>query len=128
MAQLDEHDKVIEALYTAYKTQYPKVYKNPNQEKNTTIKGHPNIYPDIIVTNEQNILVLIEEVETRDFVTEEHAKEQWVAYSKVRTTFYLMVPFGSQINARAILTKLKITATVRCYSITKDGKVTFLSC
>jgi hypothetical protein len=129
----EEHDKVIDTLYTEYKKQYPKVWKNPNQEKNVKITEHPDIYPDILVANDQNILQFIEEVEIEDTVTEAHAKEQWVPYSKVNTTFYLRVPLGSQNEARKILTDLKITATVRCYSITKNpvtktSEVTLISC
>lgn len=120
MLKQDEHDKVIDTLYTEYKKQYPKVWKNPNQEKNMTIKDHEGIYPDILVANERNILEFIEEVEIEETVTEEHAKEQWIPYSKVNTSFYLRVPLGSQVNARKILADLKITATVRCYSITKN--------
>lgn len=128
-----EHDKVIDILATKYKQKYPKVYTNPNGQKNTSIKEHPDIYPDVVVANEQNTLQFIEEVETEDSVTEDHAKEQWIPYSKVRTTFYLRVPLGSQGNARKILQKLKITAAVRCYSITKnpvtkETEVTLMSC
>jgi len=128
-----EHDKVIEYLENTYRKQYPKVYTNPNGEKKMNIKGHEDLYPDVLVVNEQNILQFIEEVETEDSVTEEHAKEQWIPYSKVNTSFYLRVPLGSQVNARKILADLKITATVRCYSITKNQvtkaiEVTLMSC
>lgn len=123
----DEHDTVIDALYTEYNKQYPKVWKNPNQEKNMTIKGHPDIYPDILVANKENMLEFMEEVETEDFVNEKHAKEQWIPYSKVRTAFYLRVPLGSQDNAREILKKLKIKASVRCYSIIQK-QVTLMEC
>jgi hypothetical protein len=116
----DEHDKVIEYLASIYRTQYPKVYTNPNGQKNVNIKGHEDIYPDILVADEQNILKFIEEVETEDTVTEEHAKEQWVPYSKVGTTFYLRVPFGLQNSARNILAKLSINAIVKCYSIAQN--------
>jgi len=126
-ANQNEHDKVIEYLANIYRNQYPKVYTNPDGEKNMGIKGHEGIYPDILVANEQNILEFIEEVETEDTVTEEHAKEQWVPYSKVRTTFYLRVPFGSQDIARSILTKLNINAIVKCYSITQN-QVTLREC
>lgn len=123
----DEHDKVIDTLYTGYKKQYLKVWKNPNKEKNMSIKEHPDLYPDILVANEQNILEFIEEVETEDSVTEAHAKEQWIPYSKVRTTFYIRVPLGSQGKARKILAALKITATVRCYKVAKN-KIILLPC
>ncbi|MEM3629256.1 MAG: hypothetical protein QXE06_07815 [Candidatus Bathyarchaeia archaeon] len=123
----DEHDNVVEYLATIYRNQYPKVYTNPDGQKNTNIKGHEDVYPDILVADEQNILIFIEEVETEDTVTEEHAKEQWIPYSKVRTTFYLRVPFGSQNTARNILAKLGINAIVKCYSIAQN-QVTLKEC
>jgi regulator of sigma D len=123
----EEHDKVIDALSTQYKKVYPKVYTNPNGEKNTSIKEHPDIYPDVLVANEENTLQFIEEVETEDSVTEAHAKEQWIPYSNVRTTFYPRVPFGSQDDARKILARLKISATVRCYSLIQN-QVTLMQC
>lgn len=123
----DEHDNVVEYLANIYRNQYPKVYTNPDGQKNTNIKGHEDVYPDILVADEQNILIFIEEVETEDTVTEEHAKEQWVPYSKVKTTFYLRVPFGSQNTARNILAKLGVNAVVKCYSITQN-QVTLKEC
>lgn len=123
-----EHDKVIEYLESVYENQYPKVYTNPNGKKNFSIEGYEGICPDILVANEENFLTFIEEVETSDTVSEDHAKEQWVPYFKLRTTFHIRVPLGSQEKAREILAKLKINATVKCYSITQDDKVTIMDC
>lgn len=83
------HDKVVEDSAETYREseESPKVYTNPNGEKNRDISGE---YPDIIVIYNESLKV-IEEIETENSVNETEL-EQWKTYSKLGTSFQLVVP------------------------------------
>ena len=123
----DEHDRVITALERVYKKRRFRVYKNPDGEQNTNIKGHLDLWPDLIVVDAGKRVRFIEEVETEDSVSEVHAREQWVPYSRIGTDFYLRVPYGSHSRARSILRSLGLKASVMCYRMYAD-RVYFVEC
>lgn len=123
----DEHDGVIEALEQVYRKRRHRVYKNPDGEQNTNIKGHPDLWPDLIVVDAENRVRFIEEVETEDSVSELHAREQWVPYSRIGTDLYLRVPYGSHTRARRIVRSLGLNASVMCYRMYAD-QVYFVEC
>lgn len=48
-------------------------------------------FPDVIITDRNNTLIAVEEVETEDTVMEEE-KQQWKEYAKFGVKFNLIVP------------------------------------
>ncbi|MBK7390011.1 MAG: hypothetical protein IPI23_13360 [Bacteroidetes bacterium] len=90
-----------------------RVYTNPNQQKNTSVKGH---YPDLIITpvNDNTVKFTIE-VETGDSVNNAEVN-QWRTYSKLGT-FYLLVPFASKTMAELLCRQNGIKVRFGTYRI-----------
>ena len=68
------------------------------------------LVPDIVIVDTPgNILRILAAVETQETVTEERAKEAWLAFSKLPdAAFYLYVPVGSGGAAKKICKSLRI--------------------
>lgn len=66
--------------------------------------------PDIVVVDTPgNVLKILAQVELAEMVTEEQAKERWLACSKLPdAAFYLYVPVGYGASAKRICKKLRI--------------------
>jgi len=104
------HDKIIETVASANAERF-EVRTNPSSEKNWYInEGSEKFFPDLILLPKgSNRGTIIIEVETDDSVSEDHALEQWVPYSKLGRKFYLLVPSGSLDGAKAICRRQGIT-------------------
>ena len=110
----NEHDNVIQAAYNNLDKLNHRVYTNPNQQKNTSVKGH---YPDLIITpvNDNTVKFTIE-VETGDSVNNAEVN-QWRTYSKLGGTFYLLVPFASKTMAELLCRQNGIKVRFGTYRI-----------
>jgi hypothetical protein len=73
--------------------------------------GEEDNFPDIVVVRMPGKwLAMTAEVETRDSVTEENARDYWLPYSKAGD-FYLFVPVGQAGQARKICKKVGVELT-----------------
>lgn len=112
------HDKVIEIAANNLQKTY-RVYTNPNSHKNTKVG---ELYPDIILTpKDSNSVSFIIEVETSDSVTAHEAFNQWMDYSKIGGTFYLLVPSESRQLAETLCKQYSIPAKYATYWIDSNN-------
>lgn len=109
------HDLVVQTAFDNLdKTNY-RVYKNPGQEKNTSIDN--KYYPDIIITGlNDNQVKFIIEVETDDSINIDEAQNQWKVYAEnIRATFYLLVPFAKKQIAISLCKQIGISVRFGTY-------------
>jgi len=101
--EVTEHDKIIDVVKSANTDKF-EVRTNPGSEKNWLIRdGADEYYPDVILLPRgSNRSTIIVEVETDESVNEDHAREQWVPYSRLDRKFYLLVPSASLSRAKGI--------------------------
>ena len=114
------HEDVIYLLETQYRREYPNVFLNPENKKKAAVKSL-DIYPDIIVSNRDKKIILIEEVETENTVSKEHASKQWREYAKGRYRFIIRVPYEMKEKALKILEELGIKAEIKGYRAAPSG-------
>jgi len=83
-----EHDKVIEASASTWKRN-PKnvVHTNPDGEQNFSV--NEDSFPDVVITDRNNRLLAVEEIETKDTITDEE-KSQWEEYAGFGVEFNLI--------------------------------------
>ena len=108
-----EHDLVIEESARTYRDKEGIAYTNPGTEKNNEIDG---LYPDV-VAREKNGLLVIEEIETENTVTEDECQRQWKPYSKLSYLFRLVVPKGKLNVAQSIINRSNLSLTLQAYTI-----------
>lgn len=107
-----EHDRVITAsAKTWQKNPVYVVHTNPNGEQNFPVNGDQ--FPDVIITDSNNKLLAVEEIETEDSVTVEES-QQWSEYSRFGVPMYLVVPFP-KINEATSLTKNMVNIKIQGY-------------
>lgn len=106
-----DHDTIIDVVKSS-NTEKFEVRTNPDGEKNWLIRdGADEYYPDLILLPKgSKSSTIIVEVETSESVSEDHAREQWIPYSKLGRKFYLLVPSDVVTRAKAICRRLGITA------------------
>jgi len=110
------HDKVIEIAANNLRKNF-KVFTNPGTDKITQVG---DLYPDIILTPlDKNSVSFIIEVETTDSVTAHEAFNQWLDYSKIGGTFYLLVPKDSRSLAETLCKQYSIQVKFATYWV--DG-------
>lgn len=111
----NQHDRVIQTAYSNLDKKKHDVYVNLGQQKLTSVSGQ---YPDIIITekNDNNVKWIIE-VETEDSITQSEAAGQWLEYSKLGGTFYLLVPKSGRNLAEKICIQNSIKARFGTYFI-----------
>lgn len=114
------HEDIIYLLETQYRKEYPSVFLNPENMKNAAVKSL-DIYPDIIVGNKDKKIILIEEVETENTVTKEHALKQWKEYAKGKYRFIIRVPYETKEKALKIIEELGIEAEIKWYRAAPSG-------
>jgi len=105
-----EHDEVIALAASQIDSTKFAVYTNPGGEKNRTIRfGDSELAPDVmLVPLGGKYSTFIIEVETDETVTEAHALEQWIPYSRLEKVFYLVVPLRALKKAKDICQRLGI--------------------
>ncbi len=109
-----EHDSVIQSAFNNLDKTNFKVYINPNQQQNASIKGY---YPDIIITpiNDTTVKFVIE-VETADSINTTEV-QQWRNYSQLGGTFYLLVPSAYKNHAELVCRQNNIKARFGTYRV-----------
>lgn len=109
------HDEVVRIAAERMDREKWKIYTNPDGQKNVGIGDQ---YPDIILTpKNSNTVSIIVEVETEDSVTLLEGQTQWVQYSKMGGTFYLLVPKESVERAKQICSQLSISPKFAAFSV-----------
>ncbi len=118
------HDQIIQIAYNNLDKINHDVFINPGQQHNTSVG---NEYPDIIITNKNdNVVKFIIEVETSDSVNLSEALNQWIAYSKLGGTFYLLVPQDSRNLAELICVQNNIKARFGTYQLDQNRNMTII--
>ena len=130
-----EHDLVVRESARTYGEQEKKGYKvttNPDGEKNFYVGTEQNQkFPDIVVWEPSspqstggNVLI-IEEVETDESVTEDHAT-QWKEYGDLGiSVFRLIVPKTRASTAKSIVDTKKIRVSEIWSYVMHNGSVSF---
>jgi ribosomal 30S subunit maturation factor RimM len=114
-----EHDSVIEAAYFNLDKVNHHVYKNPDQQRNTSIilKNNEHYYPDLIITSVYDTTVkFIIEVETKDSLNNNEV-QQWQKFSQLGGTFYILVPFVSKSLTELLCRQNDIKARIGTYRL-----------
>lgn len=116
-----EHDRVIAAsAKTWQKNPLYVVHTNPNGEQNFSVNGDQ--FPDVIITDSNNKLLAVEEIETEDSVAEEESK-QWLTYSRFGVPLHLVVP-AQKVNDAINLTRHMVNIKIQEYYI-EDNEIKF---
>ena len=116
------HDRVIQVAYGNLDKINHDVYTNPGQQKQTSVGGQ---YPDIIITtkNDNNVKWIIE-VETAESISQYEAVTQWIQYSRLGGTFYLLIPRASRNLAEQICVQNNIKARFGTYTTDALNNIT----
>jgi hypothetical protein len=114
------HEDIISLVVNQYRKEYPHIFLNPENKRKAAVKSL-DIYPDIIVSNKEKKIILIEEVETENTVIKEHAVKQWREYAKGRYRFIIRVPYELQEKAAKIVEDLGIEAEIKWYRAAPSG-------
>lgn len=108
------HDNVIQVAFDSLDKTTHDVYINPGTRKITSVDG---MYPDIIITNKGETGVkFIIEVETQDSVNQNEVS-QWLDYSKLGGSFYLLVPKNMKETAEILCMQNSIKARFGVYFV-----------
>lgn len=114
------HDLVVEASANTYRKRGVETHKNTSTGQNKEVGGY---YPDVIAVRENN-KPIIEEIETRESITESSSLGKWAQYSKLGYRFILVVPKGFAETTKTLLNENNIQAYVQQYSV-NSGQVIF---
>jgi hypothetical protein len=101
-----------------------KVAKNPTGQQNLSVTlGNDKMWPDVFVYDSKTRDVKrIGEIETEETVTIEHAKGHWDSYGKAAAgDFVVVVPNGSVIAAKEIMTRLQVVGQLWEYKLVQDN-------
>ncbi len=117
------HDKVIDTASNEFDSKNFDIYKNPGQQKNAKIG---NNYPDIIITKKDELTIqFIIEVETKDSVNLDEAKNQWEKYAnEINASFYILVPLSSKKLAINLCKQVGISVRFGTYQVDFSGNIT----
>ena len=116
-----EHDRVIEASAATWRrNQANVVHTNPNGKQNFSVND--SSFPDIVITDVNNRLLAIEEIETEDSVNQLESK-QWTEYAGFGVKFNLVVP-ATKINEAYELIKPVGNIRIQGYS-QRNGQIIF---
>ena len=118
------HDWVLEkTAQNFYNKDGQVIHKNPNQQKNADIDG---LYPDIIVSDGSWHVKIIDEIETKESITDSEA-EQWKNFSKLNVGhFSLTVPQEKANELLQLLAKHSISvSSVWAYTIGLNNTISF---
>lgn len=119
-----EHDFVLEKTAEKfYSNSKYIVYKNPNQQKNASVGG---LYPDIVVCDGVGNTKIIDEIETKESVTDSEA-EQWKNFSRLNVDhFSLTIPYSEVDGLFYLLDKHSISVdSVWAYVVESSGIISF---
>ena len=121
----DEHSKhngAVYALQDIFQRAGRVVWVNPGSEKNKEWSGR---YIDVIVQHQAQSAWVIE-IETKESITEDEAKQQWVDYASVYQNWYLAVPINSKSKAELLLNEFGIdNCSVLAWRLDQDDSYTF---
>lgn len=121
----DLHDRVIRAINARLTSAGRIAHTNPGPVRMVAIDG---LYPDLILSmvhERADIVEAIYEIETASTVERQHAEAEWVPFSKIGVTFYLVVPADRFEEARCIADNVGIKAVLVGFEVAGDGVVTF---
>lgn len=117
------HDKIIKASANTYKKRRGIwIHVNPGEEKNfAVLSNDEEFYPDLVITDEENNLLIIEEIETDDSVNE-NEKSQWIKYASFGIEFRLVVPKSKLTEARNLTLGIN-NIEIQGYYFDLNGKI-----
>jgi len=115
-----EHDLVVEASADTFRKTGGSASTNPRNEKNAEVAG---LYPDV-VAKQENGMIVVEEIETEDSVTQDECENQWKPYSELGYQFNLIVPKDSLNLAQKFIRKAQLKVILQGYTI-RGNNVTF---
>lgn len=117
-----EHDKVVEASANTWRQNSNQVaHTNPDGFKRFSV-GETS-FPDVVITDIQNRLLAVEEVETEDTLTEE-GLDQWKEYSSFNVPLNLIVPAEKVLDAQTLISGI-VNIKIQGYVI-ESGNVRFV--
>lgn len=117
------HDKVVKASANTYKIhEGVLIYINPSEEKNFFILSNgEKFYPDVVITDEENRILTVEEIETDDSVNE-NEKSQWIKYASFGIKFRLVVPKSKLTEAKNLTLGIN-NIEIQGYYFDLNGKI-----
>lgn len=111
-----DHDAVVVALANIYKQHDFWTCINPGSQRNCEWNG---LYMDVIVSSESPPeSALVFEIETEETVSVEEARDQWSVYDETFGVWHLVVPRGTERNARRLLAGFGLS---NCGTVTMWG-------
>jgi len=117
-----EHDRIIEASANTWRRDAENVvHTNPDGEQNFSV--NEDSFPDVVITDQNNYLLVVEEIETEDTVTEEE-KKQWEEYAGFGAKFNLVVPEAKLSDAFELIQSID-NMNIQGYRI-KNGHIEFI--
>jgi hypothetical protein len=109
------HDRVIRELAQKLREEGYRVRTNPGTSKKHAVnRNGTKFWPDVY-TYEDSVVTRIYEVETPQ-TTNSGAVDQWIKYSRGKSSFYLVIPEESVEVAKNLM---------REYNIEVDGYLSF---
>ena len=110
---------VIKALKMPFPNSQHPNWRTITHGKMGVRKGETTVYPDLVVLDESDSIIMIGEVETASSVDAAEVA-QWKVYGAMAQPFYLYVPEGQEGTTRSLAVNARVTG-IRAYSVDASG-------